>query len=553
MIMKHILIYRSLCAVLLVVSASCSKFLIEEPKNSTFVGEFWQSSNDVNSGLAGAYALLRDAVTSGNFNNAGRYYMYGDAVPGNYFTIQYVGDGLEGIQSGDFTFQYNIESYGDWTKYYKTITMCNLLLERADDMDESLLDDQADPREFLDDVMGQAYFIRALAYFYLTRTWGDVPLVLNTSADPINEDFLGRSPKGEIMAQIEADCNAAAGLLQWGYTDNDKAKVTANKGSAYALLAHLYLWRATTTDVASDLPIMEDVDKAQQAITALKENGGYSLVDTANYYQTFIGKSSEGIFELAASEDHLEGSASHIASNFLRQAHISYNSATYSRFFVRPEYLTTHFSKEYRGWGWVWNTSLNQWEWIDHAATVGETVYNDEYPDGIEVTAAMLTDNADVRYRKNFTDLSLDQPTCIKYHEVEYRSANSAYLSNNLILFRYSDMLLLEAEIALYQGRIADAVTVINGFRTRNGSEALLSANITKDEAMYQYALERGKELFLEGHLYYDLIRTRQYPQFITWLSESRFRQGGFYWPVAPALFTNNLNMTQTSYWIGKI
>src|SRR5690606_7056881 len=337
---------------------------------------------------------------------------------------------------------------------------------------------------------GQAYFIRALTYFFLTRTWGDVPLVLTTSNDPINEEFLGRSPKSEVMAQIEKDCLAAIDLLAWRYTDTEKAKVTANKGSVYALLAHLYLWRATTTNVTDDMPIMEDVDKAQASIDLLKVNGGYSLVDTANYYSTFVGRSTEGIFELAASEKNLEGSNRHIASFFLRQANISYNSATYSRFFVNPNYLATHFSKEYWGWGWVWSNSANEWQWIDHAASVGEIVYNDEYPDGIEVTAAMLVDNSDVRYRKNFTDLSLDQPTCIKYHEVNYRSANSAYISNNLIIFRYSDILLLEAEIALYKDQVADAVGIINAFRTRNGSNALLSEDITKGDAMYEYMLE---------------------------------------------------------------
>lgn len=549
---KRQLLGYSLLAGMMLTASSCKDFLVEEPRNSTFVDEFWQSSDDVNSGLAGAYALLRASITSGN-GNAARHFMYGDAVPNTYFTIQYTGDGLEGIQTGDFTFQYNIESFGNWTAYYKTITMCNLLLEKVSTMDESMFQDQDNATEFVNNVMGQAYFIRALTYFFLTRTWGDVPLVLSTSNDPINEEFLGRSPKAEIMAQIENDCLAAIELLEWGYSDQTNAKVTANKGSVYALLAHLYLWRATTTDLAGDAPIMEDVDKAQSAITTLKNSGGYRQVDTANYYSTFVGRSSEGIFELAASEQNLEGSSAHIGSFFLRQAHISYNSPTYSRFFVKPDYLSTHFYKPHRGVGWYWSYDINNWVWGEHAANVGDVLYDDEHPDGYTVTADMITDKADVRYRKNFTDLSLDQPTCIKYHEVNYRSTNSAYLSNNLIIFRYSDMLLLEAEIALYKGQVADAVGIINAFRTRNGSEAQLSTNITKEEAMYEYMIERGRELYLEGHLYYDLLRTRQYPQFINWMSESRFRQGGFYWPVAPALFTNNLNMTQTPYWIGKI
>lgn len=551
--MKRRYIYILLSVLMGVSLQSCKDFLDEVPRNSTHVGEFWQSADDVSSAVAGNFSLLRDAVTSGNFNNVPRYFLYGDGVAANYFTIQYTGDGLEGVQTGDFTWRYTIESYGDWTKYYKAITMSNLVIERVSAMDNDAFVLASNPTRFKNEALGQAYFIRALCYFMMTRNWGDVPIVLNTEDDPINAQQLGRRPKSEVMDQIEQDCHQAAQLLDWTYSEQIAAKVTANRGSVYALLAHLYLWRATTTNLASDQPVMADVNSADTTIARLKELGGYNLVDTANYYNTFIGKSSEGIFEIAASEDNLEGSNRHIAWFFLRQANISYNSATYSRFFVKPDYLSTHFSKEYWGWGWVWSDAAWEWQWIDHAASVGETVYNDEYPDGIVVTSQMLVDNSDVRYRRNFTDLSTDQPTCIKYSNVNYRNPNSAYISNNIIIFRYSDMLLLEAEIALYKGDMAKATTVINGFRTRNGSTNALESGLSKDEIMYEYALERGKEMFLEGHLYYDLIRTRQYPQFITWLSESRFRQEGFYWPVSPLLFKNNPNLGQTSYWIGKI
>ena len=91
---------------------------------------FWQNSRDLKSAIAGNYALVRDAITSKN----NRYFMYSDAIAKNYFTIQYTGDGLEGIQNGNFTFQYNVVSLGslgDWTKYYKAIAMSNTILKRV--------------------------------------------------------------------------------------------------------------------------------------------------------------------------------------------------------------------------------------------------------------------------------------------------------------------------------------------------------------------------------------------------------------------------------------
>src|SRR5690606_39353250 len=89
-----LLLFASLC--------SCKDFLEEVPRNSTHVGEFWQSADDVSSAVAGNYALLRDAVTSGNASNVPRYYLYGDGVQASYFELRYSGYGLGGVEAGGF-------------------------------------------------------------------------------------------------------------------------------------------------------------------------------------------------------------------------------------------------------------------------------------------------------------------------------------------------------------------------------------------------------------------------------------------------------------------
>lgn len=527
---------RCLLVTTTMLSVSCKDFLIEEPVNSTYSEAFWKSSRDLSSALAGNYALVRSVISSGN-GGGPRYFMYGDAVARYYFTLQYTGDGLEGIQTGDYTFQYNVESFGDWRGYYKAVTMSNIILNRVPKIDNALLTDVANPEKFKNEIMGEAYFLRALVYFMMVRNWGDVPIVTEEYEDPISAPELARSPKAEVMALIEADCKKALELLDWNYASLGDAKVTANKGSVEALLAHLYLWRATTTDVTTDQPNMQDVLAAETAIDAITANGMYSQTDTANYYNTFIGKSKEGIFEIAINDDVREGSNTHIGNMFLRTSHIQYYG-TNSRAYVNLDYFSDHFYKFDKVWNWYWNATIGQWEWREGDVKV--------------------VDDKDVRLRKNFTDMATDRPTCIKYSNVSYRNTaqnQDAYLSNNIIIFRLSDMLLLKAEIALYKGNTLAAINIINSFRTRNGADptAMLPTTLSKDEVLYEYALERGKEMYLEGHLMYDLIRTRQYANFVSWLSESRFRQEGFYWPVSPDLFRNNNKLTQTTYWRGKV
>ena len=511
------------------ISTSCRKILEQQPKNSTYLEQFWRSANDCEYAIAGNYALMRDAFT--DYNN--RYYMYGDAIANTYFTIDYNGDGLEGIQSGNFTFQYNLQALGNWTKYYKTIAMSNLILQRV----PLISDAQLEASDFVEDattyrnkILGEALFIRALTYFEMVKVWGDVPLVIESYNDPLTAPQLPRSPKADVMAQIEKDCLAAASMLKWGYANKLDIAVRANKGSVFALLTHFYLWRATTTNLASPDPIMADVDKANAAIDSITTMGGYAQVDTASYGKQFNGRSTESIFEIYMSEDSREGSNQHIGFEFLTDRYVN-GFGTNHRYWVPPAYLNEHFHT---------NPVLH----VDTVGGKNDSTYH--------------SDSLDVRFRNNFDLVHDAKPTCRKYANVSYRNAGTQtdpFLSNNMIIFRLTDMQLLKAEIALYKNDLPSAVNIINGFRQRNGCDTLFRVNNTysKDDLMYEYMLERGKELYLEGHIYWDLIRTRQYINFIPWLGEDRFNAGGFYWPVDPTLFRDNRFLVQTPYWRGKV
>lgn len=498
-------------AIIAVTSTSCKKLLTQEPKNSTYQQVFWKTASDAKSAIAGNYSLLRKAFA----DKENRYYIYGDGIAKNYFTIQYNGDALERIQTGDFTFQYNLNSLGNYTLYYKSIAMSNIALANIDKMTEEQLKDADNPAQFKRDMLGQAYFLRALSYFAIVRVWGDAPIVTEAYEDPIMAPQLPKSTKVQVMKLIEDDCHKAYELLTWSYANSGDAKVTANRGSVYALLAHLYLWRATMTDVTNDSPIIADVNSADTTITALISKGGYrntiaTPADAGKYKDTFIGRSTEGIFEFSMSENTLEGSSASIGTRFLNSTYVN-NYAAEGRFFVVPSYLTNNFG----------------------------------------------ADTTDIRYTQGFALRSTAKPISVKYANVIYRNPGQkldAYLSNNMIIFRLSDMQLLKAEIALYKGDATTATTIINGFRMRNSpNPVLIPAGQSVDAVMDEYITERNKELFLEGHLFYDLLRTRKYGQVVDWLTTDRFRKEGYYFPIDPALFRQNPNLTQTSYWLGKV
>ena len=508
--------------------SSCKKVLEQQPKNSTYLQAYWKSAADANSALSGDYSLLRAALTF----KENSYYMYSDAEAQNYFTIQYNGDGIEPIQVGNFIGAYNVNSLGNWTRFYKVISMSNLIIKQLPTMsDNQLSSGQTDPQTLRNSIIGQALFIRAYAYFMLTRVWGDVPLEVTSYDNPVDAPQLGRSPKADIFKQIEADCHQAAGLLSWGYLSAQDVAVTANKGSVYALLTHLYLWRATMSDVNSATPNAADINSADTTVRALIQNGNYTLTDTsaAAYKKMFIGRSSESIFEINMSEDSKEGSTIGIGLQFLPTQYLA-TAGNNPRDYVAPAYIATNYK-------------------------YNDSIVNPNPP--YQKIISPVTDSTDIRYRNNFTATNTTKPICLKYSNVVYRGVGQTqpYQSNNMILFRLSDMLLLQAEIAVYKNDLPTAITIINGWRKKHGgnSKDSVASNATRDDVMHQYIVERGRELYIEGHIFWDILRTRTYGDFISWLGLSRFRQEGFYWPVDPSLFQNNIHLVQTHYWAGQL
>lgn len=515
---------------------SCKKVLEQEPKNSTFGAAFWSDPRAGANAVAGNYAMLRNALSTGIYNTYNRYYMYGDAAADiEYAMRNNDGQGNAEVHNGNWQSNYTVLALGDWTGYIKTIAMANIVYKNMLKVPEDVLDYHSDPVTFRNNVLGQALFIRALTYFMMVRIWGDVPLVTEAYDDPINAPHLGRTPKLQVMAQIEKDCMEALDLLKWNYPNVADKAVTANKGSVYALLAHLYLWRATVSNVQSAQPIMEDVDKAAAAINEIETKGGYTLTDTANYYQTFIGRSTESIFEINKSENTQEGSSQHIGRWFLNSNYVPYFSAN-AYYYVKPSYLNDYFYELTSGWEWVWEN--NAWVWKE--------------------VIKKNRDTLDLRYRNNFEYTTTNYPTCVKYSNVIYRNPGQqldGYFSNNMNIFRLADMKLLKAEIALYKDQTSTAIEIINGFRKRNGGseKGYVPDNATKSQVMTEYIIERAKELFLEGHLFYDLVRTRKCIDMVPYLTSDKFMQEAFYWPISPELFRSNKYLVQTQYWRGKI
>jgi hypothetical protein len=100
------------------------------------------------------------------------------------------------------------------------------------------------------------------------------------------------------------------------------------------------------------------------------------------------------------------------------------------------------------------------------------------------------------------------------------------------------------------------ARTILNEIRILAG----LGASTATDANLFEAIIdERGRELFLEGHRFYDLVRLgkRGIVKFGSGstqrITPSEFMQGKYIWPIDPSMIIQNPLLTQTPYWADKM
>lgn len=491
-----IILYTSLLAIITVTLPSCSKWLDKEPVSMITDINYWKNEAEANAGVAGAYALIRKAFNDG-YGLA--YFAYGD-MASDEFSGSTIGDlDLRAAATVDWARVISasdtwrpIAKYRRYDNFYRIIDQANRCIKFIPAVPLGKYS-SSDAAAARDALLGEAHFIRAFTYFYMARIWGDVPLVLESQANLIDAVNLPRTAQKDILAQSLADLKIASTYLPWQSTDPQNRAIRVSRGAAFALLAHLYAW---TGEYAS----------CKAAADSVLEKGGYALVDRHNWLNIFRGKSTEGIFEIAQSSE-TESTADGIAFRTLK----------------RP-YLST-------------------------------VTGNASFPLNMNTMNTLYADTNDLRVKNGFAFMSTTDPICIKYSNITYALPNQSgpVAHYNIMVFRLADIMLLKAEASAATAAYGDARTLLGQIRTAAGIGTWEGPDTELFEAIIA---ERGRELFLEGHRFYDLIRLARAKgiyQFNDYINAADFNKGKYYWPIDPVLMNQNNKLEQTSFWRDKI
>ena len=341
-------------------------------------------------------------------------------------------------------------------------------VNRANYMEENKPNIEFDGKESL---YGEVYFLRAYYYFELVKFFGDVPLFTEFRLTAGDSGNLVRSPKEEVYAQIELDLQNAIAVLP-----NSQAEAgRVNKYTAYALLGKVLLFQDKFTEAASTFDNIIGV---------------YSLLgDYGTQFLRFGENGPESVFEIQYTN----------TSNWYDWGCPQCSEGNYGIIMNGP-----------RGWngpeyaqGWSFNVPT-------------EDFYNSYHPQDLRRDATILNIEefataTGASYTEGYNHTGFFNNKYIPRAGESGGQIELNYLTNYRII-RYADVLLMAAE-AYNRSGINDnlALSYLNQVRIRAFDDDefelnnLSGANLTN--AIWE---ERKFELAMEGHRFFDLVRTNQ-------------------------------------------
>jgi tetratricopeptide (TPR) repeat protein len=257
--------------ILLIATASlssCKKHLDPDPVN--YVGD----SDPIFDGASSQTALR------GVYRQLSSPGYYGET----YVTLGFFPTGdVKNLTTGGAANLVNINFRADdvnfntaWIAIYLTINRANNVITRVPDVQDPTFTVAAKNQ-----VIGEAKFIRALAYFDIARAWGGAQIVLQPTTSIDNIPKVKRSTLEQTYNQVEQDLNDAETLLPDGLN-----RIRATKRTVWALKARLYLYR-------------KQWDKAEEYASKLIALNDYELLKPfSSWFANDVVTTRESIFEL---------------------------------------------------------------------------------------------------------------------------------------------------------------------------------------------------------------------------------------------------------------
>jgi hypothetical protein len=515
----------AVCCTVTVISCNEKEFLDVNDPNKILVSEFPRRIEDLDMMLIDLYGRLRNGYwNSFNFPRMG-------ILPDHTADL-----GYNGANFNEFAELRNLPSdefvSTVWVSHYDNIARCNSFLQGLANIRSSALESQ---QTQLNEMEGQARFLRALNYFYLVGLFGET--MITSEADrnrmgvPLWDELATelatasreRATVGQVWDFIIADLRRADELLAnktWG--DDNKPRV--GTWAVKSLLGKSYVFT-------------RQWEAAHNVLREVIDQSGKKLVDYKTYSMMFNGMhefNDESIFEVNFTPDRKD-----VWNNTL-------NTSTQYGIFISPSFLEDNGNEGTNGFGNLFIHDQN----LDRFGFTDTTRVNQRRPDYIEKSVALRAarqvdprmmvstlqpwvDSIYVydKWRKVTKNrgegfpLTNNHAWCHRKYVVMDRgmwSGENESIGSNMYVLRLADVYLLYAEALAQTGNTSQALEYINKVHRRAYSQPVDSPSAFDYKSLVDKTMalgtgdhlandplkyERWAELFAEGHWWFDVAR----------------------------------------------
>jgi len=276
----------------LTVTAACDSILQTEPVTSLPQDQMIQDAATATASLNGAY----DALQSGSYYGLSAQ-LVGDLAADNAVwsgTFQYLGEMQTNRMQAD-----NSEVTAFWTAIYSSVNRANLLIDVVPTVPTI-------PEATRSDIMGQAYFIRALGFHNLVKYWGPVPIPTKVTTGPDESKAYVRTPVSDVYTQVLRDLDSAQAL-----TRNTTNTRYATAVAARALRARVLFYRAALPGNGNS---QADYQAALDAANAVLAGRDTLVVPYATLFTAAGSNTTEDIFRVSFNATETNGLSNYYLS-----------------------------------------------------------------------------------------------------------------------------------------------------------------------------------------------------------------------------------------------
>lgn len=458
--------YKILLGLSLLGLNACSDFLDKTPLVETSVQTYYSTDNEANSAIVGIYSRMQNE----SFQLA-PFMIIGDDCSddcdlgnNNSEAFSWLGSVGQSLQKFD-NLSTNWVSNALWGQAFRGITWATQAIESITANSEHLSPAKRD--QFL----GEAHFMRAFYYFFLTRQYGRMPIVDHVLT---YEEYY--TPRASIEATwdfMAQDLETAAELLpqKSEYEAADLGRAT--QGAAYAMLGKVYIYQGK-------------FQEAYDALMKVVNSKEYSL--EPNYADVFTLEHENGVESVFEIQHSMSGTGWADA-----------NEGSILSFYEHDSDPDDPV-KWHNGWSM-------------HCPTQDLVDSYEEGDPRLNATVIFPGEFFDGRIHHNKASSTGYQPKKWYIPYAQRSQVDQSDCPKNIIFYRYADVLLYLAEAANELGKSAEALNFLEQVRNRartNAADPNILPRITETDKTKLRDLiwqERRAELACEGQRFWDVAR----------------------------------------------